>query len=193
MVPVVDGLEAKYQDQVAFRRVDANSPTGKTAYQEYSLRGHPGFVLLSPDGKTLWSGVGEQPAGALEEQIQMALDELPPRIVSDNASLVEELRLMGNSVESLESKYQPFFTPQGQIIELNDEDIQVFEYSSEEEANKEAVQVSADGISVGTTMLTWIYTPHFYQSGKIIVLYIGNNSEVIDMLTELLGPQFAGG
>lgn len=193
MVPVVDGLEAKYQDQVAFRRVDANSPTGKTAYQEYSLRGHPGFVLLSPDGKTLWSGVGEQPAGALEEQIQMALDELPPRIVSDNASLVEELRLMGNSVESLESIYQPFFTPQGQIIELNDEDIQVFEYSSEEEANKEAVQVSADGISVGTTMLTWIYTPHFYQSGKIIVLYIGNNSEVIDMLTELLGPQFAGG
>ena len=193
MVPVVDGLEAKYQDQVACRRVDANSPTGKTAYQEYSLRGHPGFVLLTPDGKTLWSGVGEQPAGALEEQIQMALDELPPRIVSDNASLVEELRLMGNSVESLESIYQPFFTPQGQIIELNDEDIQVFEYSSEEEANKEAVQVSADGSSVGTTMLTWIDTPHFYQSGKIIVLYIGNNSEVIDMLTELLGPQFAGG
>jgi hypothetical protein len=193
MVPVVDGLEAKYQDQVAFRRLDANSPTGKTAYQAYSLRGHPGFVLLSPDGKTLWSGVGEQPAEALEEQIQMALDELPPRIVSDNASLVEELRLMGNSVESLESIYQPFFTPQGQIIELNDEDIQVFEYSSEEEANKEAVQVSADGSSVGTTMLTWIYTPHFYQSGKIIVLYIGNNSEVIDMLTELLGPQFAGG
>ncbi len=193
MVPVVDGLEAKYQDQVAFRRLDANSPTGKTAYQAYSLRGHPGFVLLSPDGTTLWSGVGEQPAEALEEQIQMALDELPPRIVSDNASLVEELRLMGNSVESLESIYQPFFTPQGQIIELNDEDIQVFEYSSEEEANKEAVQVSADGSSVGTTMLTWIYTPHFYQSGKIIVLYIGNNSEVIDMLTELLGPQFAGG
>ena len=74
MRPVVDGLEERYQDQGEFRRIDANSPTGKSAFQAYALRGHPGFVLLSPDGTTLWSGVGEQPAEILEEQIRLALN-----------------------------------------------------------------------------------------------------------------------
>ena len=71
--------------------------------------------------------------------------------------------------------------------------MQVFEYVSEEEAIQEVMKVSADGSSVGTTMITWIDSPHFYQSGKIIVLYVGNTPEVIEILTEVLGPQFAGG
>lgn len=193
MAPVVDGLEENYRDQVEFQRIDANSPTGKTAFQSYSLRGHPGFVLLSPDGKTLWSGVGEQPTAILTDQIRMVLDEQPEKEVYNYASMLEELKSTGASVETGEKVSQPFFTPQGQVIKLNDEDVQVFEYLSEEEANKEAVQVSADGTSVGTTMITWIDTPHFYQSGKIIALYVGNAPDVIELLSELLGPQFAGG
>lgn len=77
MAPVVDGLEQKYSDKVEFRRIDANSPTGKAAYQAYALRGHPGFILLSPGSTMLWSGIGEQPVEELEEPIRRALDELP--------------------------------------------------------------------------------------------------------------------
>ncbi len=193
MVPVVDGLEEKYRDQVEFRHIDANSPTGKSAYQAYALRGHPGFVLLSPAGTTLWSGIGEQPATILEEQIRLALDNLPEQMVSDYTRLIEDLKSTSASVEPGESISQPFFTPQGQVINLNGEDVQVFEYVSEEEVLKEAMQVSADGSSVGTTMISWIDTPHFYQSGKIIVLYVGNTPQVIEILTEVLGPQYAGG
>jgi len=193
MVPVVNGLEEKYQDEVEFRRIDANSPTGKSAYQAYTLHGHPGFVLLSPDGTTLWTGIGEQPADILEEQIRLALDKLPEQMVSDYASLVDNLKSTDASVEIRESISQPFFTPQGQVIKLNGEDLQVFEYVSEEESIKGAMQVSADGSSVGTTMITWIDNPHFYQSGKIVVLYVGNTPEVIEILTEVLGPQFASG
>ncbi len=193
MVPVVNGLEDKYRDRVEFRHIDANSPTGKSAYQAYALRGHPGFVLLSPDGTTLWTGIGEQPAEILEEQIRLALGKLPEQMVSDYTRLVEDLKSTSTSAEPGESISQPFFTPQGQVIKLNDEDVQVFEYVSEEEVLKEAMRVSANGSSVGTTMITWIDTPHFYQSGKIIVLYVGNTPQVIEILTEVLGPQFAGG
>jgi len=193
MVPVVDGLEENYQDQVAFRRVDANSPTGKTAFQEYSLRGHPGFVLLSPDGTTLWSGIGEQPAAILEEQIRLVLGEQPKQMATNYASLVDNLKSTGASIEIGESVSQPFFTTQGQVIKLSGEDIQVFEYMSEEEAIKESMQVSSDGSSVGTTIISWIDTPHFYQTGKIIILYVGNNPEMIEILSEVIGPQFAGG
>jgi hypothetical protein len=193
MVPVVNGLEEKYQDKVEFRRIDANSPTGKSAYQAYSLRGHPGFVILSTDGTILWTGIGEQPAEILDEQIRLALNEQPEHIVSDYDSFFANLKSTRISVETGERVSQPFFTPQGQIIKLNGEDVQVFEYVSKEEAFQEVMQVSADGSSVGTTMITWIDSPHFYQSGKIIVLYIGNTPEMVEILIEVLGPQFAGG
>ena len=42
-------------------------------------------------------------------------------------------------------------------------------------------------------MITWIDTPHFYKAGKIIVLYIGSDATVLDLLKGALGPQFAGG
>jgi hypothetical protein len=193
MVPVVDGLEEKYQDQVEFRSLDANSPTGKTAFQAYALRGHPGFVLLSPEGTTLWKGIGEQPQENLEEPILSVISNLEQQTSFDYDKLVEKLESSGASINIGESISQPFFTPQGQIVNLNGEDVQIFEYESGEEASNEAKLVSTDGSSIGTSMFTWIDTPHFYQSGSIIVIYIGNNPQVIGTLTELLGTQFAGG
>lgn len=76
MEPVVNGLEEKYQDQIEFRWIDANSLVGKTAYQAYVLRGHPTYVLLNPDGDVLWSGLGEVSRGSLEEQVLKAIN--PP-------------------------------------------------------------------------------------------------------------------
>ncbi len=52
--------------------------------------------------------------------------------------------------------------------------------------------VSADGSSIGTTMMTWVATPHFYKAGKLIGLYVGDDSNVLGILEEVLGPQFAG-
>ena len=193
MVPVVDGLEAKYQDQIEFRRIDANSPIGKSAYQAYALRGHPGFVLLSLDGSTLWKGIGEQPVENLEEPILSVIGNLTEKEILNINRLVDELESLGTTIEIGGSITQPFFTPQGQIIKLHGEDVQVFEYGSEGKANDEAMLVSADGSSVGTSMITWIDTPHFYQAGNIIVLYVGKNTQVIDTLNELLGNQIAGG
>jgi hypothetical protein len=192
MIPVVDGLEEVYQDRVVFRRIDANSPTGKSAYQAYALRGHPGFVLMSPDGAALWKGIGEQPVENLEEPILLVVDELGEQLTFDFNKFIEELELIDVSIGMGDSISQPFFTPQGQIVRLNGEDLQVYEYRNEEEATDEAKLVSADGNSVGTSMITWIDTPHFYQSGRIIVIYVGNNPQVIETLTELLGLQFSG-
>ena len=39
----------------------------------------------------------------------------------------------------------------------------------------------------------WMATPHFFKSGKLIVLYLGDDVAVMTLLTGLLGPQFAGG
>ena len=75
MVPVVNGVEDKFSEQIEFRRIDANSVDGKQAFRVYGLRGHPAFVLLNPDGSVLWRGLGEQSKEDIERQLQVILSE----------------------------------------------------------------------------------------------------------------------
>ena len=115
-----------------------------------------------------------------------------PLTVEDQASLVNGLQAAGAAVESGDSITQEFFSPEGHTIKVNGADLQVYEYENAEAMEKEASQVAPDGGSIGTSMVTWIDTPHFYKAGRIIVLYLGNDKTVMDLLSKLMGPQFAG-
>lgn len=55
-----------------------------------------------------------------------------------------------------------------------------------------AAQVSSDGSSVGTSMMLWMDTQHFYKTGHIIVIYIGSDEKILNLLQTVIGPQFAG-
>lgn len=115
-----------------------------------------------------------------------------PGSVDDKATLMTVLQAAGATVETGEPISQTFFTPEGSILTVNGADIQVFEYESAEAMEQEASQVAPDGGSIGTSMVTWIDTPHFYQAGRIIVLYVGSDDAVLGLLEKALGPQFAG-
>ena len=112
--------------------------------------------------------------------------------VRDYVSLVDNLRAAGAEVIPGETLSQPFFEVTGQIIQVNGEDIQVFEFADEATVESATSQISPDGSSTGTTMITWIAPPHFYRAGKVVVLYVGDNEEVINLLVSILEPQFAG-
>jgi hypothetical protein len=116
-----------------------------------------------------------------------------PRAVEDQASLVAALKAAGATIEMGDPISQPFFSVEGNIIKVNGADVQLFEYESSEAMELESSQIAPDGSSNATTMITWIDTPHFYKAGKIIVLYIGSDATVLDLLKGALGPQFAGG
>jgi len=89
---------------------------------------------------------------------------------------------------------QPFFSVDAQVLNAYGEDIQVFEYDSGDDALADVDKsgLTPDG-QFETVMVTWIDTPHFYQTGNLIVLYVGSNSDITTMLENLLGPQIAGG
>ena len=112
--------------------------------------------------------------------------------VEDKAGLIVALQALGGTVETGDPVSQPFFTPEGSIIKVNGADVQVFEYESAEAMESEASQVSSDGGSIGTSMVSWMDAPHFYKTGKIIVLYVGSDTTVLELLEGVLGPQFAG-
>lgn len=111
----------------------------------------------------------------------------------DLDTLVDHLEAAGATVERVGTLSQPFFTPEGQVINVNSQDVQVFEYENKSDAGVEADLVSPDGSSVGTSMMSWLATPHFYTSGKLVVLYVGDQNDTIELLNGVLGPQIAGG
>ncbi len=85
---------------------------------------------------------------------------------------------------------------------MNGERVETFEFASAEEADAAAEGVSASGTSIVTTMadgtqrasmVDWVTPPHFYKAGKLIVLYVACDVDVINLLQETMGPQFAGG
>ena len=123
--------------------------------------------------------------------------------VNDYISLVDNLRAAGAVTEPAGIVSQPFFAPQGQWLTVNGEDVQTFEFASAEEADAAAEGVSAGGSSISrvdsetgmgvSTMVTWVAPPHFYKAGKLIAIYVGCDSDVINVLQETMGRQFAGG
>jgi len=106
--------------------------------------------------------------------------------------LVAALRDNGSAVESLDPISQPFFLPEGQVISVDGHQVQVFEYSSEEDASSAAETISSDGGSIGTTMVSWVEAPHFFRSGSLNVLYVGEDDAAVEDLQAVLGPQIAG-
>ena len=60
-------------------------------------------------------------------------------------------------------------------------------------AEKDAAQVSADGMTIGTAKPHWPGPSHFFRSGKLIVLCVGNDKKALRALQAHLGPPFAGG
>lgn len=112
--------------------------------------------------------------------------------VEDLNSLMEALRFAGAQVELGETIEQVFFAVKGQIIKVNGQDVQVFVYESEEAMETDAAQISPDGGTVGTSMITWVATPHFFKSGRVLVLYVGDDAALLNLLKGIFGEQFAG-
>ena len=113
---------------------------------------------------------------------------------TDLTSLIHELRAAGTAVNlSKERISQPFFSARGRVIHVNSQAVWVFAYANATAAEKDAAKISSDGMTIGYSKPSWLGTPHFYRQRRLIVLYLGDDSRVLDSLTRVLGKQFAGG
>jgi hypothetical protein len=103
--------------------------------------------------------------------------------------LINALKTRGKKVRRKGRVEQPFLTVKGQIITIDGEDVQVFEYRTARAAEVDAQNVSGAG---STSIAMWIAPPHFFKSGRLIVLYVGEAPSVLKALADTLGPQFGG-
>lgn len=111
----------------------------------------------------------------------------------DVDGLTEMLQASGADVTLVGPAPDSFLTGEGTTLQVNGQEIQVYEYEDANQAEDDSSQISSDGTQIGDNPVRWAGTPHFYRSGKIIVQYIGDDATVLQLLDDVLGPQFAGG
>ncbi|GAB4449596.1 MAG: hypothetical protein Kow00120_19840 [Anaerolineae bacterium] len=74
MTLIVDGLEEGLGGAVAVVKLDAlDGGIGERAFEASGLPGHPGYVLLTPDGEELWRSFGKLDSDALEAAVGDAI------------------------------------------------------------------------------------------------------------------------
>ena len=111
---------------------------------------------------------------------------------SDVDKWLDAMRARGARVEPVGEAEQPFLSVTGSMVQVNGEDVQAFGYPSAAEMDAQAARISPDGGTIGTSKIHWIGTPHFFKQGRLLVLYVGENGDLLRILAATLGRQFAG-
>jgi hypothetical protein len=144
-----------------------------------------GFLCFGPSADTRPIGI---PANKDNSRVAGS------KSAKEYARLIEKLRAQRALVKSTNERVrQPFFLVSGRIMKVNNETIQVFEYSNPATTESQAMRVSPDGRTIGNSKPSWMSTPHFFKSQKLIVIYVGDDQTILRILQAELGKQFAGG
>jgi hypothetical protein len=123
--------------------------------------------------------------------------------------LLKDLRAAGYTVTDSGELIDQGLPVRGRRIEVKDENLYVHEFADAKSADVAAGTISPDGYSIGVPYgkqdqpepgsifiihhVDWIATPHFFKKDALIVIYAGEDEQLIKTLEGLLGEQFAGG
>ena len=124
-------------------------------------------------------------------------DDQAVRVDRGTGELIDPLLATGAEVKLTgEVVSEGIFSVDGRVLEVNGERVLVMYYGDAAALEAEAASIPPDGSSVAThgavSMILWVAPPHFFRTETAIVLYVGESPTVIEALTSVLGPQFAG-
>lgn len=117
----------------------------------------------------------------------------PTEVTFALADLAEILFARGIPIEVGEEEVVDYFPVPVRHFTVFGEDVRVFEFVGPNTAGAVAATISPDGSSINGRVIDWPATPHFYLSGRVIALYLGDSASVLLSMEEIMGPQFAGG
>jgi hypothetical protein len=115
--------------------------------------------------------------------------------------LKSALRAHGAAVQDDGLGSQPFLAGTDRRLRVNGVGVDVFEYRTTFEASYDASRISADGstfrgglgpLGGQAAAVEFIAPPHWFRSGRVVVLYVGQQGDLLALLRQVLGPQFVG-
>lgn len=84
------------------------------------------------------------------------------------------------------------FTGESVLEAIEGETYRYFRYQSVGEAQADVAKVSEDGKKIAGKRMRWEGPVHIYYTLKRIVVYVGSNPKVMQMIENVFGPQVAG-
>jgi hypothetical protein len=129
-------------------------------------------------------------AGITPEPTATPVTPIPTMEIGGYAEMVNNLRAAGAQVEAGGEINQPFleeYNIKGQVLKVNGADIQVFELESELLRALVASQISEDGYTIAMTTIDWLDQPNFWAIGRLVVLYVGSDEAMIDLISNVMG------
>lgn len=110
--------------------------------------------------------------------------------------LITNLENMGYTIETEDVEESIILGERKWLTVDGSENISVYLYESNDEMEKDASYLSDDGFSYDngkeSAEVEWISYPHFFKSQNMIILYVGEDLEIINVLEEIRRPQFSG-
>lgn len=110
--------------------------------------------------------------------------------------LITNLEQKGFNVISKDEKKEIFQGKRKWLSINKNENINVYLYQTNEKMEEDSSSIDRGGTSYNngkdSADIDWDSLPHFFKKDNIIVLYVGENSAIIEALEEILGKQFAG-
>jgi hypothetical protein len=115
--------------------------------------------------------------------------------VHDLGSLTSRLQTEGMSVVIGGAAHHPFLSVAGQVLLVNNQAVEAFQYPSAAALLVDTADITDDGC-IGTLgggeAMPWSGPPQLYKSTGLLVIYVGSDATILRALTAALGPQFKG-
>jgi len=119
----------------------------------------------------------------------------------DTASVIGSLRAAGATVTELNGGAgASFLHGSPHHLQVNGQDMWVYEYPAPALADVDASGISADGTTYkngigpfgSAVTVDYIAPPHYYKTGRVIAFYVGRDADTLRLLRQVFGPPFAG-
>ncbi|MGO1470417.1 MAG: hypothetical protein ACTHW2_10390 [Tissierella sp.] len=141
------------------------------------------FITISQYGCTKDDSYNGYKEPIEENQYKMLIKNLEDRDFN-----VEEKD--GNNLEDHILRGKPKW------IKIKGDHIYIYLYEDNEKMEADISNLSEDGFTYsnnekGITM-DWIYPPHYFKKENMVVLYVGEDMEIINALEDILGSKFIG-
>ena len=92
--------------------------------------------------------------------------------------------------EASPPEYDSIFRAERVLLLVGDVELRVYEYADESAREAISATIAADGWSVNQVQVEWIDAPHYWVEGRVIVLYLGDDADAIDIVREVLGDEY---
>ncbi len=115
--------------------------------------------------------------------------------VHNTRSLMTSLQAEGVAVVAGGAVHHPFLSVAGQVLYLNDQMVEVYQYANASALLADTADVGQEGCigTLGGGMDDpWTGPPHFFKSAGVLVIYVGSDARVLRALIAAMGPQFKG-